>query len=203
MTLRVVGAGMARTATHSLKLALERLLSEPCYHMWELLQHPEHVASWTAAAHGVLPDWDDLLAGYAATVDFPAAAFWPELMEAYPDALVLLSVRDTESWWRSASQTIVRRVPELQPPVRNMIEALWSTRFTSAMDDETAAREAYEAFNERVRASVPPGRLLEWHLGDGWDPICYALGLPVPDEAFPHVNTTKEFLEEKVEPHSS
>ena len=71
------------------------------------------------------------------------------------------------------------------------------------MDDETAAKEAFEAFNERVRTGVPPGRLLEWHLGDGWDPICRALGLPVPDEAFPHTNTTKEFLEEKVGPNSA
>src|SRR5262245_3217336 len=104
MSLRVVGAGLGRTGTMSLKIALERLLGAPCYHMIEVFQHPEHVAFWHEAALGRMPDWDQLFAGYAAAVDWPSAAFWPELMEAYPDALVVLSVRDTQSWWQSAHE---------------------------------------------------------------------------------------------------
>lgn len=204
MTIRVVGAGMARTATHSLKLALEQLLGGPCYHMWELFEHLDHIPVWIDAANGLTPDWDDFLAGYVATVDFPAAAFWPELMRAYPDALVLLSVRDTESWWKSASRTIVPRVrEELEGPAKDMIETLWAARFTSDIETESAAKAAFEAFNERVRASVPEDRLLEWHLGDGWEPICLALGLPVPEEPFPHTNTTEDFLRERREPAKS
>src|ERR1051325_4107204 len=106
MKMRVVGAGLGRTGTMSLKLALEKLLGAPCHHMLEVFQHPEQVPIWNAAAHGTLPDWSQFLADYAATVDWPSAAFWPELMEAYPDALVILSVRDTQAWWDSAHETI-------------------------------------------------------------------------------------------------
>ena len=196
MTLQVVGAGMGRTGTNSLKLALERLLGEPCYHMFECFQRPEHMPLWTRAARGDAPDWDELLSGYAAVVDFPPAAFWPELMQAYPEALILLSVRDTNDWWISASQTIFPSVLAMPPgPLREMIEALWSNRFTPAVDDEKMAKAAFEKFNEHVRAGVPPERLLEWRPGDGWDPICAALELPIPPEPFPHVNTKKDFLE--------
>ncbi len=196
MTLRVVGAGFGRTGTNSLKLALERLLGEPCYHMFECYQRPEHMPIWTAAARGTAPDWGELLAGYGAAVDFPPAAFWPELMQAYPDALILLSVRDTDDWWRSARQTIFPTVLA-QPPgtFREMIDALWSARFTLEIEDEQAVKAAFEEFNDQVRTGVPPERLLEWRPGDGWEPICAALDLPVPREPFPHVNTMKEFLE--------
>ena len=199
MTLRVVGAGMGRTGTNSLKLALERLLGEPCYHMFECFERPEHMPLWTAAARGDMPEWDRLLAGYGAAIDFPPAAFWPELMGAYPEALVLLSVRDTDDWWTSASQTIFPSVLALpRGPRREMMEALWSSRFTLAIDDEKAAKTAFEKFNDEVRAGVPTERLLEWRPGDGWEPICAALELPVPPEPFPHVNSTSEFLEMRV-----
>ncbi|HEV2474540.1 MAG TPA: sulfotransferase, partial [Chthonomonadales bacterium] len=106
MALRVVGAGVGRTGTHSLKLALERLLSAPCYHMAEVFQHADHVPMWHSAATGEMPEWDNLLAGYSAAVDWPASAFWSELSKAYPDAVVLLSTRDPEKWWESAHETI-------------------------------------------------------------------------------------------------
>jgi hypothetical protein len=196
MTLRVIGAGMGRTGTNSLKLALERLLGEPCYHMFECFQRPEHMPVWTAAAQGEIPDWHPLLSDYGAAIDFPAAAFWPELMRAYPEALILLSVRDTNDWWRSASQTIFPNVLAMpQGPQREMIDALWSSRFTLAVEDEKSAKTAFERFNDQVRAGVPPERLLEWRPGDGWEPICEALELSIPPEPFPHVNTTEEFLE--------
>ena len=87
MTLRVVGAGLGRTGTMSLKLALERLLGAPCYHMAEVFVHPEHVAVWHAAARGEPVDWHALFAGYAAAVDWPVGSFWPEVSAAFPDAL--------------------------------------------------------------------------------------------------------------------
>ncbi|HUI26312.1 MAG TPA: sulfotransferase, partial [Candidatus Kryptonia bacterium] len=104
--MRLIGAGLGRTGTMSLKLALERLLGAPCYHMLEVFGHPDHIAAWHAAADGRMPDWRALLADYAAAVDWPAAAFWPELSAAFPDAVVLLSVRDPQLWWQSASETI-------------------------------------------------------------------------------------------------
>ncbi len=199
MGLRVIGAGFARTGTHSLKLALEQLLGQPCYHMWELLAQPDHPPVWTAAARGKLPNWDELLQGYGAAVDFPPAAFWPELMEAFPESLVLLSVRDTEAWWQSCRRTAFPFVLSLPPsPVKEMIDTLWEKRFTTNVTDEAAAKAAFESFNEKVRKGVPPERLLEWRPEEGWAPICAALGMPIPDEPFPHVNTTEDFLRERL-----
>jgi Sulfotransferase domain len=199
MTLRVVGAGMGRTGTHSLKLALEQLLGAPCYHMREVFDHPEHIPYWHAAAQGNMPDWDKLFEDYAAAVDWPAAAFWPELMEAYPDALVILSVRDAESWWQSASQTIFpssRSYGEQDENGRQwfeMVIAMMNSRFTPDLDNREAAIAAYEATNQRARDLVPAARMLEWTASDGWPPICKALRLPVPDEPFPLTNTREEW----------
>ena len=193
--MRIVGAGVGRTGTLSLKFALERLLGAPCYHMMELFVHQEHLPSWSAAARGEMPDWRELLKGYAATVDWPAAAYWSEISAAFPEALVLLSVRDAEAWWKSAHATIFPSA--LKEPTgewRSMIDDMFANRFTAALDDRDACIAAYERHNARVRATVPPDRLLEWSPGDGWQPLCKALGVAVPDEPFPKVNTTEEFL---------
>jgi hypothetical protein len=202
MTPRVIGAGLGRTGTHSLKLALEQLLGAPCYHMIEVFGRPDDIPVWHHAVEGQLPDWGAFLAEFGAAVDWPVAAFWSELGEAFPDAIVLLSTRDTAGWWTSASRTIFEVVDRGAPPDEPifvdqmaMIRSLFAERFTPDWRDETAATAAYDAHNQRVRTAVPADRLLEWHPGDGWDPICAALGLPVPSEPFPHVNTTSEFRE--------
>jgi hypothetical protein len=199
MSIRVVGAGLGRTGTMSLKVALERLLGAPCYHMIEVFRHPEHIAEWRAAACGNMPDWHRLLRGFDATVDWPAAAFWPELSAAFPDALVLLSTRDPESWWRSASETIFpTTLRQSGTEWRAMVDDLFAARFTTAMDDRAACIAAFERHNAQVRRSVPAHRLVEWRPGDGWAPLCAALGIAVPDEPFPHTNTTEEFLARSV-----
>ena len=204
MTLRVVGAGLGRTGTHSLKIALEQLLGAPCYHMLEVLMHPESVAVWQAAVDGKPVDWPAVMDGYAAAVDWPVVAFWSELADAFPDAVVLLSTRSSaDAWWKSANETIfavTRRGIEADTNSEmrahlHMIEGLFE-RFTPAWnadDGGDAARSAYDEHNAHVRAAVPPSRLVDWQPGDGWEPICRALELPVPDEPFPHVNTTDEF----------
>jgi hypothetical protein len=200
MTLRVVGAGLGRTGTHSLQLALQQLLEAPCYHMLEVFSHPEHIEVWHRAVKGDLPDWNTFLADYRATVDWPAASFWRELSAANPDAIVLLSTRaSADAWWKSADETIFEISRREAPPdavVRGqlaMAKDLFVTRFCADWIDEVAAKDAYEAHNAAVRAGVPADRLVEWQPGDGWAPICEALGLTVPDEPFPHVNTTDEF----------
>ncbi len=198
MKLRVVGAGLGRTGTNSLKVALERLLGAPCYHMMEVFQHPEHIPLWHAAARGEMPDWNALFADYVAAVDWPAAAFWPELSTVFPDALVLLSLRDPQSWWQSASETIFPSVREQRGTEwYAMVDELFGARFTRALDDRAAAIAALERHNARVRATVPAHRLLEWHAADGWGPLCAALGVPVPDEPFPHTNTRGDWLARK------
>jgi hypothetical protein len=201
MTLRVVGAGLARTGTASLKLALEQLLGGPCYHMFELFAHPAHIPAWHQAAHGQYPAWDELLAGYRAAVDVPASAFWQQLAAASPDALIVLSVRDSaEQWWDSASQTVFspsRPVPQPGTPqaafADMIMEVLRSRLGMDDLSDKAAIISAYERHNQAVRALAPPGQLLEWRPGDGWQPIAAALGLPVPDRPFPKVNTRSQF----------
>jgi hypothetical protein len=197
MALRIVGAGLGRTGTHSLKLALERLLGRPCHHMTELFGHPEQVPVWHRAIEGYLPDWHQFLADYAATVDWPAAAFWRELSEAFPDALVLLSVRTAGSWYRSASQTIFHHFkvdkPTGQDPWLDMIHALFRKRFCDRLDDPVAMMAAFDGHNSEVRRTIPASRLVEWTPSDGWEPLCTALGVAAPDEPFPVTNTTNEF----------
>ena len=109
MSLRIVGAGLPRTGTSSLSLALEQLLGGRCYHMSVILGHPFELGTgWNRALAGDTPNWDELFAGFVAAVDWPASLFWRELSAAYPDAFVLLSVRDSaETWWHSADETIL------------------------------------------------------------------------------------------------
>ena len=198
--MRVVGAGLGRTGTASLKQALERLLGAPCYHMQEVLEHLDHVPIWHAAIRGESVDWDKLLDGYAAIVDWPGAACWRSIAAANPDAVVLLSTRaDAETWYRSAKATILGDVPddvkEAQPqlaPFGDMVGAMFAA-FDPDWRDRDAALAAYDRHNAAVRAEVPPERLVEWQPGAGWEPLCTALGVPVPDEPFPHTNSTEEF----------
>ncbi len=199
MSLRVIGAGLGRTGTFSLKIALERLLDSKCYHMFEVFQNPHHVSEWHRAAMGDEPDWNDLFDGYAAAIDWPAASYYAELSRAYPEALVIHSIRDPRSWWESASSTIFPTIdkrgrdPEMKP-WREMIDAMMRSRFTPELDNRDACIEAFERHNEEVRRTIPASRLLTWSAADGWGPLCAALGVPVPDEPFPRANTKEEFL---------
>jgi len=199
MTLAVVGAGLGRTGTVSLKGALEQLLGGPCYHMTEVFSHlDEHVPVWHGATRGEPVDWEALLGGYRASVDWPASAFWRPLSEAYPGAIVLLSVRDdAQTWWRSADRTVFDAMRKEPPPEMAawyaMVSDLWRSTMGESWDDPEVAMAAYERHNAEVRASVPPERLVEWRPGDGWAPLCEALGVPVPDAPFPHENTTADF----------
>jgi len=199
MTLRVVGAGLGRTGTTSLRVALGQLLGGPCYHMSEVFPRADHVAAWHRAALGTMPDWERLLGGFVAAVDWPASGFWSELCEAFPDAVVLLSVRESpEAWWTSASRTILQVAERTDIPPDEadwfaMYLAFLEHRFTPRWRDPAAAMDAYTRHNDAVRTRVPPGRLIEWRPSDGWDPLCAGLGEPVPAEPFPRTNTTAEF----------
>jgi len=197
--LRVVGAGLGRTGTHSLKLALEQLLGGRCYHMLEVFGRPEDVADWQRAFDGRPPEWTEFFGEFTASVDWPSAAFWREQADAFPDALVLLSVRrDPDAWWNSADRTIFEPFRGASFDAPDEWTAMVTTMlrgFTPDLDDADAVKAAYERHNDAVRAGVPADRLLEWQPGDGWEPLCTALGVPVPDEDFPHTNTTAEFRE--------
>jgi hypothetical protein len=201
MALQIVGAGLGRTGTSSLKAALEVLLGGRCYHMYELRERPQDVPRWERALAGEEIDWEAVFGEFRATVDWPAASFWPELAQAYPEAPVLLSRRDSaESWWASMENTIVavlhEPLPEDDPPLarqRRMTIAILNRRFGERWWERERALAAYERHNEGVRRAVPAERLIEWTPGDGWAPLCERLGLPEPGEPFPHLNTTSEF----------
>jgi hypothetical protein len=203
MALRVVGAGLGRTGTASLKVALELLLRGRCYHMFEVWDQPHADAFWAAAGRGEAVDFEGFLGRYAASVDWPACAFWRELAEVNRDAVILLSMRDSpEQWWASMARTIVPTLKSEVPPDqperarhRQMVRDLLSARFTPGWDSADDAMAAYERHNDEVRRSADPGRLLQWRPGDGWEPICAALGVAVPDAPFPHENRTADFRE--------
>jgi hypothetical protein len=196
MSLQIVGAGVGRTGTHSLKVALERLLGGPCYHMVEVLGHPEHMGVWTEVFEGGDTEWSALFEDYVATVDWPACSAWESIWAANPDALVLLSTRtSTDEWYRSASRTIVEGMTSRRDDgsaFSRMTEAM-AHAFGAAWDDEAGLRAAYERHNAHVRATVPADRLLEWQPADGWGPLCAALDVAMPDDPFPVTNTTEEF----------
>lgn len=198
MALQIVGAGVGRTGTHSLKIALEQLLGGTCHHMMEIFGRPDQVAGFTAAIDGEPTDWSALLADFTAMVDFPGSLFWREIAAANPDAPVLLSTRDAKGWYKSASNTIFlafdHMPPELAPWMAAVRRGLHD-RFCDEFDNEDAMIAAYERHNAEVRAEVPAERLIDWTPSDGWGPICAGLNLPVPAEPFPVTNTTKEFRE--------
>ena len=196
--LKVVGAGVGRTGTHSLKIALEQLLGGTCHHMVEVFAHPDEVPVWTDAIDGKTVDWAALMQGYTAQVDWPGGSFWPELSAANPDALVLLSTRDPELWFTSCTNTIfggLRMMADGGDQWMAAMLRLFKDRFSDQLDDRDAMVAAYEKHNDAVRAAIPKERLLEWTPSDGWEPICERLDVPVPSEPFPVTNTTKEFRE--------
>lgn len=215
--MEVLGVGFGRTGTASLRVALERLGLSPCDHMLEVMNQPDRVRMWRRIGEGERPDWAEVFQGYRASVDWPGAAYWQELVDAFPEAKVILTVRDPERWFESAFKTIfrfpMRRHSRLQravfamagkihPPsaeVPLMIDkVLWDRVFDGRVfdgrdGDRDYAIERFHQHNEEVKAYVAPERLLVFDVAEGWKPLCEFLGLPVPEEPFPRINDAAEF----------
>ena len=199
MALELIGAGLGRTGTLSLKAALERIGYGPCYHMIEVLTAPELGRHWLEHTPSGSHDWEAVFHGYRATVDWPAAAFWRELADRYPDAKVLLSVRDADRWYDSVMNTIYpvmvqgpsERVPKTLHEFHEMVYALiFEQTFGGRLKDRAHAKRVFEEHNQAVIDAIPASKLLVYEPGDGWEPICRFLDVPVPDQAFPHLNDT-------------
>lgn len=193
--MKIVGAGFGRTGTVSLQQAFDHL-GYPCYHMQEVMKayRRGHIQQWEAALDGHAIDWDALFSGYEATVDFPACMFYRQLITAFPDAVVVLSVRDPQAWWRSYSKLIglVKKASlfNFVPMFREFSEMntkLVDKVFGGAMDRDTCVAR-YIRHIEEVKATVPQERLLVYSVTEGWEPLCRFLGHPVPDIPFPHAN---------------
>lgn len=206
MALKIVGTGFGRTGTNSLKLALELLGFGPCHHMFEVRDNPDQLPFWQKAARGETVDWDAVFADYAACVDWPAARFWRELCANFPNAKVLHSVRDEQSWIRSVHDTIYPAILEwskLEPgPRRDRLkmgyEIVVNQTFGGRLDDREHALAVYRAHSDEVRQTIPAHRLLVYDVKSGWEPLCEFLDLPVPDTPFPRVNSSTEFHQRPV-----
>lgn len=195
MALQVIGAGPGRTATFSMKFALEHLGFGPCYHMAEVFKGAiRNIALWQDVADGK-PDWDTIFAGYHSTTDFPASSYWRELSEYYPDAKVLLTVRDANSWFDSVSETIMspRMLSSLEgSPLMDMFEGTYLKPIGKKVHDRAFMTDWYERHNQAVIDTIPAERLLVFHPKEGWEPLCAFLGVAVPDVPFPRVNSRDE-----------
>ena len=201
MPLRVIGAGFGRTGTLSMKAALEQLGFAPCYHMAELLEprpgHSDgHRRAWVDFMRGRAPmDWEWLLQRYDAVVDLPMCLFHREIMQAFPDAKVILTVRDSERWFASYANLFrsldrIRIAALISPKLRAAlaIGERVNARLGSIRIDHDVWIRAFERHNREVVESVPAERLLVYEVGQGWEPLCRFLGLPVPEVGFPHLN---------------
>ena len=199
MTITVIGAGVGRTGTYSLKLAINQLGIGPCHHMEEVLHHmPVQVPLWSAAVGG-RPDWQTIYNGYRSAVDWPTAGFFGELLEAYPAAKFILTHRSPESWADSFGSTIYKLMagrdqapPEMKDWLEMATGVVAKTGFPDGLDRDGLVK-AFNAHNEAVRNTIPPDQLLVYEVKDGWQPLCEFLGKPVPADPFPRTNDRAEF----------
>jgi hypothetical protein len=212
--MKVIGVGLGRTGTNSLKEAIERLGCAPCYHMFDVVEQPQRIRQWQAAVDGAA-DWDQVFSGYESVVDFPAAVFWREITEHYPAAKVILTVRSPDAWYDSAAKTIfskaisaqrrplpgraaVRLLTRLSPDfgafTRMVTATVVERMFGGSVSDRDHAIEVFSQHIKEVISAIPADRLLVYDVADGWAPLCDFLGEPVPDgQPFPRGNDQASF----------
>uniref|UniRef100_UPI004072FD80 Sulfotransferase family protein n=1 Tax=Streptomyces sp. TaxID=1931 RepID=UPI004072FD80 len=200
-SMKIIGAGFGRTGTLSVKAALETLGLGPCYHMLTTFEEPGHLRLWNAVSRGERVDWAEIFARYRSTVDWPACDHWETLAKEYPEAKVLLTVRDSERWYDSFRQTLAplwsaeSADPELAEYL-DLVRHITAHTFGGRLDDRAHAIAVFEEHNRRVRASIPSERLLVFDVREGWEPLCAFFGRPVPpDTPFPHLNDRAAFQE--------
>ena len=197
--MQIIGTGVGRTGTYSLKLAINQLGLGPCHHMEEVIHNmPVHVPLWSYALNGAA-DWQSIYDGYPGAVDWPTAGFFRELFEAYPSAKFVLTLRSPESWADSFGGTIYQLLAgkdQAPPEMRDWLEmaagVIAKTGFAEGLDRD-GLMEAFVAHNNAVRATIPPDRLLVFEVKQGWGPLCEFLGVAAPDEPFPRSNHREEF----------
>jgi hypothetical protein len=210
----VLGAGFGRTGTMSLKAALEQLGFGPCFHGEFLPGNRPVIRAWLSAVKDPEhADWAAVLHGYNSAIDWPAAAYWKELATAFPEAKVILSVRDENRWYDSMAKTLFKTPLQQSPRLRKwgpplviatgnwlaplfaLVEIVIYGRVFGGRFDRASAIAVYRNHNREVETSIPPGRLLVWQPSDGWEPLCRFLDVPTPTEPFPHLNDATSFDE--------
>lgn len=199
MPLSVIGAGYPRTGTLSLKMALEYLGFGPCHHMIEVIHHPDQAVLWGRAYDEDGIDFEQVFAGYRSCCDSPSCFMYREIAARYPDAKVVLSIRNAESWWNSASATVMASggAPGPTVPMLEKIGKYAQRHNRPIVDvvnpDRESEMAAFNRHNEEVMKTISPERLLVFEAKQGWEPLCKFLGVPVPTIPYPRVNTTEEF----------
>lgn len=204
MTLEVIGAGFGRTGTMSMKLALEQLGYVKTHHMSEVMPNKAQRAYWHHIGAGGTPDWDVVFEGFRACVDFPSSTYYNELLAHFPDAKVVLNIRDADRWYKSASETIMampgaipgwakKYLPMFSTNDEMVKGTVWNRVFDGRQDDPEHAKQVFNDYIEQVKADVPANKLLVFEVKDGWKPLCEFLGKDVPDTPFPHVNDSAQF----------
>jgi len=197
--MKLIGAGFGRSGTMSIKAALEQLGYGPCYHMKIALCRYWHLGFFLRAWRGEEVNWKRFFRRYNSVVDWPSCSFYKDLMKEYPDAKILLNIRDPENWYDSMYQTIwaiQTAFPWWFPKVVCTIhnEIIWNGNLRAVFENRKKTLEEYKEWIEEVKNTVPPARLLVYQVKDGWKPLCDFLGLPVPEgKAFPHINERKNF----------
>jgi Sulfotransferase domain len=199
MSMHVVGVGVGRTGTYSLKLAINRLGLGPCHHMEEVLHNMSvQVPLWSAALQGK-PNWPAIYNGFTSTVDWPTAAFYRELLKEYPSARFILTRRSPETWAASFGSTIYKLIagkdqapPDMKDWLAMAESVIAYTGFPGGLSNDDLM-QAFVAHNEAVEAAIPASQLLVFEVKDGWESLCKFLGAQVPDEPFPRTNDREEF----------
>ena len=204
--MKVIGAGLPRTGTMSMQAALDEL-GFPCYHMESVVKSPKHTQMWDDFISGESEmDWDELYQEFDAAVDAPSCFYAAELLEKYPDAKVVLTVREPDRWFVSISKLnkIVRRLKIVGYVVRPLgrfvsfafkLHAKYGIPIDS--DDEALYLEAFTSHNAAVQKAIPVEKLLVFRVTEGWEPLCEFLEVPVPDKPFPHLNSGDETIKNK------
>jgi hypothetical protein len=195
VVLKVIGSGLGRTGTASLKLALEQLGFGPCHHMKEVLDHPETVPLWVKAFEEK-PDWDAIFRGYGSAVDAPTCKFWRELSAYYPEAKVVHTARDPDEWFNSTQASVF--APDAfglnpTPPYRRFFELNLRVYTEGGIHDRAFMTGHLRRHNAEVAQTIPKHRLLVYEIGQGWGPLCAFLGVPTPEAPFPLTNTREEY----------
>ena len=195
MALQVIGAGLGRTATFSLKFALEHIGFGPCHHMLEVMAGArQQIPLWIEVGKGQ-PDWDTIFTGFRSSSDYPACSHWRALAEFYPQAKVVLTIRSADSWFESVSETIFSQRMQgslAGTPAQEMMELNAMAVFGDRVTDRAFMTDWYERYNQEIIDTLPAERLLVFHPKEGWEPLCRLLGVAVPPEPFPRINRRDE-----------
>jgi hypothetical protein len=164
--------------------------------MVEVFAKPQSMALWIEAAAG-RPDWDAIFNGYNSMVDYPGAGYWRQLAEYYPDAKVLHSERDPDKWFESTQATIFEPgslVTHSEGPMAAFFNSVIGPPLRAHLHDRATMTDYFRRHNQEVKRTIPPQRLLVYEAGQGWEPLCRFLGVPVPDAPYPSENSRAEFI---------